>query len=43
MIYGLSYLGVVHTRISLVAVVAALIAFVRDKGPPVARRAVAAE
>jgi uncharacterized membrane protein len=32
MIYGLTYLGVIHTLISLVAVVAALIAFVRDKG-----------
>ncbi|MRX10960.1 hypothetical protein GJ697_24360 [Pseudoduganella sp. FT25W] len=31
MIYGLTYLGVIHTLISLVAVVAALIAFVRDK------------
>jgi uncharacterized membrane protein len=32
MIYGLSYLGVIHTLISLVAVFAALLAFVRDKG-----------
>ncbi len=32
MIYGLTYLGVIHTLISLVAVFAALIAFVRDKG-----------
>jgi hypothetical protein len=31
MIYGLTYLGVIHTLISLVAVFAALIAFVRDK------------
>lgn len=30
MIYGLTYLGVIHTLISLVAVVAALIAFARD-------------
>lgn len=31
MIYGLTYLGVIHTAISLVAVAAALIAFFRDK------------
>ena len=31
MIYGLTYLGVLHTLISLVAVAAALIAFVRHK------------
>lgn len=31
MIYGLTYLGVIHTLISLVAVAAALIAFVRHK------------
>jgi len=31
MIYGLTYLGVAHTLISLVAVAAALIAFFRDK------------
>jgi hypothetical protein len=30
MIYGLTYLGVIHTLISLVAVAAALIAFVRE-------------
>jgi uncharacterized membrane protein len=30
--YGLTQLGVIHTLISLVAVFAALIAFVRDKG-----------
>jgi hypothetical protein len=32
MIYGLTYLGVIHTLISLVAVFAALISFVRYKG-----------
>lgn len=32
MIYGLTYLGVIHTLISLVAVFAALLSFVRDKG-----------
>jgi len=31
MIYGLTYLGLIHTLISLVAVAAALIGFVRDK------------
>ena len=31
MIYGLTYLGLLHTLISLVAVAAALIAFVRHK------------
>jgi uncharacterized membrane protein len=31
MIYGLTYLGVIHTAISLMAVAAALIAFFRDK------------
>ena len=31
MIYGLTPLGAIHTAISLVAVAAALIAFVRDK------------
>lgn len=31
MIYGLTYLGVIHTAISLVAVAAAVIAFFRDK------------
>jgi uncharacterized membrane protein len=31
MIYGLTYLGVIHTLISLVAVFAALVSFVRDK------------
>ncbi|MBV7538366.1 hypothetical protein KW842_21555 [Duganella sp. sic0402] len=31
MIYGLTYLGVIHTLISLVAVYAALRSFVRDK------------
>jgi uncharacterized membrane protein len=31
MIYGLTYLGAIHTAISLVAVAAALIAFFRDK------------
>lgn len=31
MIYGLTYLGVIHTLISLVAVFAALISFIRDK------------
>jgi uncharacterized membrane protein len=30
--YGLTQLGVIHTLIGLVAVIAALIAFVRDKG-----------
>jgi uncharacterized membrane protein len=30
MIYGLTYLGVIHTLISLVAMAAALLAFVRD-------------
>ncbi len=32
MIYGLTQLGVIHTLISLVAVIAAVIAFFRDKG-----------
>lgn len=32
MIYGLTYLGVIHTLISLVAVAAAVIAFVRHRG-----------
>jgi uncharacterized membrane protein len=32
MIYGLTYLGVIHTLISLAAVFAALISFVRYKG-----------
>ncbi|MYM21131.1 hypothetical protein GTP46_00520 [Duganella sp. FT135W] len=32
MIYGLTYLGVLHTLISLVAVAAAVVAFFRDKG-----------
>lgn len=31
MVFGLTYLGVIHTAISLVAVATALIAFVRDK------------
>ena len=31
MIYGLTYLGVIHTAISLVAVAAAVIAFFRDR------------
>jgi uncharacterized membrane protein len=31
MLYGLTYLGVAHTAISLVAVFAALVAFFRDK------------
>ena len=30
--YGLTQLGIIHTLISLVAVAAALAAFVRDKG-----------
>jgi uncharacterized membrane protein len=32
MFYGLTQLGVIHTLISLVAVIAAVIAFFRDKG-----------